>query len=541
MASVELPIGLSDWLASFRARHRRAPRVLHIGNIANNAYNNARLMNAAGLDCDVLCYDYYHAMACPEWEDAELDEPPSHAFRPDWRNVELMGYVRPDWFAQGPVALCVDYLLARRSGDRDRARALWRALGTANRTEPPKPLARLRVAAARATTFARSCFSAPDPRTRIATRLGRRGRPLVGPTLLAVSAARAIETAIASGSGARREAARATRALLERFRKEFPERADQLEQADLRHHEFLRSRWRALLRHYDIVQAYATDPVIPLVAGLPYFAFEHGTLRTIPFDPTPEGRATALAYRLAEHVFVTNHDCLENARLLAGDRVTFINHPFDEDHSVKVGGWQELRDELSRELDADFLIFFPTRHDWVPGTGYADKANDVLLNGFCELRRCGTRVGLVMCEWGANVPQSRSLIRAAGCERHVHWSSPMGIVRFERMARACHVVADQFKLGAFGGVVFKALAAGAVVMTYLNETTVLQQYPELPPVVNVRTTPEIVDAIRALSADRQRLADLGTASRRWMKQYHSATQTVVSQLREYARFLDRAA
>lgn len=35
------------WLEAFRARHGRAPRILHIGNIANNAYNNAKLLDEA--------------------------------------------------------------------------------------------------------------------------------------------------------------------------------------------------------------------------------------------------------------------------------------------------------------------------------------------------------------------------------------------------------------------------------------------------------------------------------------------------------------
>ena len=61
-----------DWLDKFRQQHGRSPRVLHIGNIANNAYNNAKLLNKVGLECDVICYGYYHIMGCPEWEDADF-------------------------------------------------------------------------------------------------------------------------------------------------------------------------------------------------------------------------------------------------------------------------------------------------------------------------------------------------------------------------------------------------------------------------------------------------------------------------------------
>ena len=56
---------LATWLDSFRQKKGRSPSLLHIGNVANNAYLNAKLLNRAGLDCDVLCYDYYHIMGCP--------------------------------------------------------------------------------------------------------------------------------------------------------------------------------------------------------------------------------------------------------------------------------------------------------------------------------------------------------------------------------------------------------------------------------------------------------------------------------------------
>ena len=38
----------------------------------------------AGIDCDVLCYDYYHIMGCPEWEDADFTGSVTDDFRPEW-------------------------------------------------------------------------------------------------------------------------------------------------------------------------------------------------------------------------------------------------------------------------------------------------------------------------------------------------------------------------------------------------------------------------------------------------------------------------
>ena len=42
--------------------------------------------------------------------------------------------------------------------------------------------------------------------------------------------------------------------------------------------------WKPLLERYDVIQAYALDPAIPYAAAQRYVAYEHGTLREIPFE-----------------------------------------------------------------------------------------------------------------------------------------------------------------------------------------------------------------------------------------------------------------
>jgi hypothetical protein len=100
--------------------------------------------------------------------------------------------------------------------------------------------------------------------------------------------------------------------------------------------------WRQLLRQYDAMHAYGTEPIVTMLADVPYFAFEHGTLREIPYQESNIGRATALAYALAEHVFVTNADCVHMPGDWPETRVTFINHPHDEDHGLSCRGWRSV-------------------------------------------------------------------------------------------------------------------------------------------------------------------------------------------------------
>lgn len=553
-----LPTDLRAKLAAFEARHRRPIRVLHIGNVANNAFHNASLLRRAGLECDVVCWNYYHIMGCPEWEEADFDRsPPGGDFAPEWHAIDLHGFRRPRWFAQGPLTLCLDYLLARRAGQPLRSAFLWRLLEFENRTaSPTRSLAAyctgLSLIGPRFLDALRRAVRHPDPGSAVSRRMA----PLearVGPwaTVPLRKAALAFVALLRWTARMRRERvgrpeikageaktrARVTE-LVARFAEEFPDRGDRLAEADLAFYEWNLPRWRQLFAHYDVVIGYATDPAWPLMAELPYFALEHGTLRDIPFAPDAEGRRTALMYRLAEHVFVTNHDCLENASRLARDRVSFINHPYDEDLGMPVEGWEAIRADLARTLDADFLVFAPTRHDWMPGTGYADKANDRLLRAFCSLRRSGLRIGIVLCEWGANVEASKRLLAEGMAAAHAVWLPPLGLVQFQRVARACHVVADQFKLGAFGGVTFKALSAGAPVLTRLDEPAILARYPEVPPVINCSTEDEIAQALRHVANAPERLAALARTSREWIKRHHSGARTAERQLREFVDFLD---
>ena len=120
-------LGLA-WLADFEHRHGRPLRVLHIGNIANNAYNNAKIQRQRGIDADVACFDYYHVMGCPEWEDAEFEGDLGDPFFPDWWATDLNGFQRPRWFAQGRFPPCQRYLVALRRGSRLTASVRWRRL-----------------------------------------------------------------------------------------------------------------------------------------------------------------------------------------------------------------------------------------------------------------------------------------------------------------------------------------------------------------------------------------------------------------------------
>jgi hypothetical protein len=88
-----------DWYSRWTRTKGRPLRVLHLGNIANNAFNNARIQRQLGIDAYVIAYENYHIMACPEWEEAAFEGDLGDPFFPNWKKVDLNGYERPPWFA----------------------------------------------------------------------------------------------------------------------------------------------------------------------------------------------------------------------------------------------------------------------------------------------------------------------------------------------------------------------------------------------------------------------------------------------------------
>src|SRR5947208_14766699 len=94
-----------------------ALKILHISNIAQNAYVNATILRDRGHDCDMLAFDYYHFASSPEWcHLSEAFDPKSlgNDYFPDFYSLSSGMPVIGDWVAQGPLYNCLIYLILRR-------------------------------------------------------------------------------------------------------------------------------------------------------------------------------------------------------------------------------------------------------------------------------------------------------------------------------------------------------------------------------------------------------------------------------------------
>ncbi len=554
-------------LDDFQHKHGRPPRVLHIGNIANNAYLNAQILNDAGFDCDVICYDYYHIMGCPEWEDADFDGEIKDHFDPDWTSVDLRGFQRPHWFTQGPLEVCFAYLHARRTGDDDLSQKLRTVLRKAS-SAAGRPLSlwfrigrKIATLGKRVRSIILYGISTRVLRAAYLLRVPQAYgylRPFFQPStgnspnssggahlalraiLLAPYAALVSLRTIwlwsqhflsSTDSRSLGPGVPALADLKEQvyenlqsaFHKAFPAREDQLSHEDLTPYASVIHKWRELFKHYDVVIGYATDGLLPLLCNKrPYLAFEHGTIRNIPFEPTAQGRLCAATYRMADTSLITNCDNIKAAGELQLDNYRFVPHPVNERHGCSESA-DALRESVRQELDCDFIVFHPSRQHWEPRRHPDwEKGNDILIRGFADfINDAAPRAGAVFVDWGQKVDESRQLLEELGVAGRVKWIPPLPNRKMIDCIRASDVVADQFFLGAFGSLTPKGLLHECPVMLHLDEERHHWCFPEMPPVINVNTPESVCEGLMRLYRDqeyRQRLIADGLA---WYRKYHS--------------------
>lgn len=581
------------WLDGFRERHGRSPRILHVGNIANNAYNNARLLNEVGLDCDVICYDYYHIMGCPEWEEVDLDMSAIDPNQPDWCSVDLGGYRRPRWFAQGPMSQALEYLIARNNSANDASELLWENLLVACRLPPLDVKARheclsrdvrqdeksLSTAAfginplIRAAVYAtkkallrspkllrfsnnlRKAFLSKESdemlsdylqqrmgKCKVPVRIAQPGAYIITKTAtfpykVYIAANSRIQKIICSRASNRStksethdeeaEFDRRVRTLIERFSEHFPEREDKLSAMDLARYCNSYQKWKKLMSYYDAVIGYSTDGIFPLLIGKrPYIAFEHGTIRDIPFEITATGRIASIVYAEADVVYLTNADSLPQAGRLHVKNPIYGLHGFNPRRfAALIESARNAAVDVRFRFGAAVKVFLaPARQHWNEGFPSWRKGNDRLIHAVSKIAvTYPKRFHVVFVEWGAEVNLSKKLIEELGITEYFTWVKPMAKADLLTAYRSVDCVVDQFILPCIGSVTLDAIALGVPVMTSLDNEAMTKFYGEPLDLLNCSTVDEIADAMKLVIEGNPLVSELANKSQEWFERNHTAT------------------
>jgi hypothetical protein len=556
-----------QWLEDFKQKYGRLPRILHIGNIANNAYLNAKILNRAGFKCDVICYDYYHVMGCPEWEDADIKGNIENAFSPDWNSVDLQGFSRPKWFIQGERELSINKLIAKFSTNQNKINFFGKNLSslnkksTQNREESANKKSNFNLKLEEVNLYVQKKIKVilDDPLILIkidnfiSVLLNNRNdyfgiliKLIISVPLTIIITLLKIGllpyyllVPILEWKQNQKKPdlfLKRINQLEQAYQYSFPERKDLLNDEDLLSYQGIINSWKSLFSHYDIIHGYATDGILPLLAEVPYVTYEHGTIRYLPFQATTQGRLCALTYKLANWVCITNCDNIIATQKLGLNNYSFVPHPINEDFLEFDEKAIKLREELRYELDSDFIIFHPSRQHW-EAQRHPDweKGNDIFIKGLAQfISEVNPKASAVFVEWGKFVDESKKLIEELGISHKIKWIPLQPNRQMIRYIQATDLLADQFFLGAFGTTMPRALACGKPAMLYLNEQIHQWCFEELPPVINTKTSEDVFQGLKKLYLDHDWAKNLANSGRLWYEKYHS-NSLIVSKLNHIYR------
>ncbi len=524
---------VESYIQDFIDKNKRAPRILHMGNICNNAYQIAKMLNAQGADCDVLSVEYYHIMASPEWDDADFSGDIISQSFPAWHKVDLHGFERPEWFCASSQRLGVEYLLAKRRGNAKKANALLKKMERYRRYLSFK-------ANAKSAPFLSKCEKMWDM-IRVSA-----GLVLKNPRLFSLKIKKN-QGKISEKERTEMYALEGIAEIMARVKNDaetlFPEWGEKFE-GILADRACDAVMYKELFSQYDFVHAYSGDPIWPYLAGVtPYIAYENGTLRYLPVQNDEEARLLMLAYARANAMMLTNTDCYDSAKYISKTAKTpmvFALHGLDVQRMAEK---MQKADENS-EFDARFgvakdipLFFCPSRHTWDEGLSVYLKGEDKALRAAMRLAEEGHDFRLVMTEWGEATQNIKEMIeKNAHLARLITWIKPIDKMELHKAFAHVDAVLDQFYWEVFGAITFEVLCANTPLIASAVQKERMQAYfgADLP-YYACGGEDDIYKAMKEVVASTQTAKEKSAGGRQWILKYHSHEKIVAKCYEAYSQ------
>ena len=479
----------------------KTAKILIIGNIANNGYLLGEILRSRGVEADVAVFDYYHINACPEWESAtKLPDTLNENF-PIWLLNKDIVSQRPDWFFQGPIIDVLDAIVEK---DKLSKFKLNLCRDEVIRFENTEYIAKknVHISYMKNSTILKYIVNI-----------------LQYPSILK----------------------KRTHSLIKRHlitKNSLPNVPIPMKPEDLLIYSSIINRLRKAFEKYDLVIGFAIDGIYPLLAERSYIAVEHGTIRTLPFEESIQGRLTNATYCNAKHVLVTNCDNNvaaekmglrffdpdqekkheEDQNILNGiSEFTFIPHPISEWYLPNLEHCKQIRSEFDIPHDS-FLIFHPTRQCWMPDVRNTnlEKGNDIFFKGVAKaIANTDRNIYILAIEFGQTVQKSKDLCKQLGIDHYVKWCTPMIHKRMMDVIASSDIVADQFWNASFGGIPPKAFLLSKPCLCKFDTAIHEWCFQSLPPFLSSENSEVIAKEIIQLIENPDLCSSIGKLGNEW--------------------------
>jgi len=277
-------------------------------------------------------------------------------------------------------------------------------------------------------------------------------------------------------------------------------------------------RVRELFEHHIFYGPHVVLPGLSLTK-MPYAAYEHGTIRSLPFEDSDLGRLIRYGFERADVVMITNADYMKAKPRLEFDpeKIVYIPHGFDDQSCL------EFKQSYQKQKSVNDTInfFAPARHTWTNGDDGNSKGNQYIVQAVAELVAQGTtNFCVLMIEYGADVDATKNLIEELAVKAFFVWRDTMTREELWVNYLNSHAVLDQFYIPAIGQIGVETLALGCRLINADDGS--LAEYFESPsPILPGNSVPEIVERMQSIIEDPDDLKGLGKEAVRWFEENHS--------------------
>ena len=298
------------------------------------------------------------------------------------------------------------------------------------------------------------------------------------------------------------------------------------------------------LRECDIIQSFGESVIWARWTGRPYVFLSYGAdLDKLPFNPKNiKGNIFSCllkdALKKAAFVLYTMPQQKRSVAKLNLNNNMFFPYaiPIDMERYRPLN--QNEKKKLRKRYDFDFIFFHPSRQEWTRRDSSVSsyKGNDKLYRAFAKfVKNDKRRAILIAVEKGRDVKQSKELINQLKISRFVEWIKPVDKRALLEILNKADLCFDNFAYGFYGFAALEALSVGIPTFLHLD-CEVLDQ--SAPPIINVFSENQIYEKMVELTADRNRLTEIGKSSRDWVMKYYHWEKVIDRYLDLYKKVLN---
>ena len=448
-------------------------RVLHIGNIANNAYLAAAAEREVGIEAYVLSVDYTHIMGSPEWEHCKILRTEGNHFTTDFSDCDC-DFKRPDWFYQGSMS--------------ELEHSLYSELIKGTSLEMKKSFFnKIKFYL----DFKRFFNSGVSMFWKFLRPIGRKLIPLK------------------------------KRAYFVGHLAYFLKKKSEIDLS-------------RLFQQFDIVNLYGASPSIISNNSFEdsrnpnFIATEHGTLRDYIHAGYPLSKDAKSGYERSKIILVTNQDCLPIAYEMKKTNAFAMPHPINDTDFLDLRKKRTFNNQSKLSI-----VLVPSRHSASLDIDRG-KGNQVVYD---LIRMCADKGDLFkfrLIEWGDNVDAAKKYLINEERAGFVEWVDVKSRPLLKESMIESLCVLDQFLIEAYGAVTADAIGLGVPVITAHSCENDINFFGSCAPVLTAKTAIEIRSHLNSLiSRSDEQISIAFRESTDWFDQNLSSNVGLVKRLQGY--------